>query len=251
VTPPATPPAPAGADLDRLLPPQIRNERFYRAIRRAAAAPGVRTVLEIGASSGGGSTEALVAGALANPEGPPEIHSIEVSKPRFAALVQRYRDYPFVHPHNVSSVPSSAFPSEERVTRFHREVRSKLRNNRLPKVLGWLRQDLAYLAEHPDLDVPGIRLIREQHGIERYDAVCIDGSEFTGEAELEEVYGARLLLLDDTRSYKNWANQRRLARDPAYRRVAWSWWTRNGWSVFERVDPGPAPRAGPPGARGR
>ena len=226
--------APA-SDLDRLLAPQIRGERFYRAIRRVAATPGVRTILEIGASSGGGSTEALVAGALANPAGPPQVHSIEVSAARFGALVQRWRDYPFLHPHHVSSVPSSAFPSEGEVTRFYREVRSKLRNNRLPKVLGWLRQDLAYLAEHPPLDAPGIRRIRAEHGIETFDAVLVDGSEFTGEAELDEVYGARFLLLDDTRSYKNWANQRRLRADPAYRRVAWSFWTRNGWAVFERL----------------
>ena len=228
--------APPVSDLDRLLSPQIKNERFYRAIRRVAATPAVRTVLEIGASSGGGSTEALVAGALANPGGPPQIHSIEISHARFAALVERYREYPFVHPYNVSSVPSSGFPSEDQVARFHREVRSKLRNNRLPKVLGWLRQDLAYLAEHPELDAPGIRRIREQHGIARFDAVLVDGSEFTGEAELEEVYGAPFLLLDDTRTLKNWSNERRLRRDPAYRRVASSFWTRNGWAVFEGIE---------------
>jgi hypothetical protein len=120
------------------------------------------------------------------------------------------------------------------VTRFYREVRSKLRNNRLPKVLGWLRQDLAYLAEHPDLDVAGIRRVKEEAGIEVFDAVLIDGSEFTGAAELPEVYGARFLLLDDTRTLKNWENARRLRADSAYRRFASGWWTRNGWAAFER-----------------
>ncbi len=71
------------------MPPQIKRERFYRAIARAAATPSVRTVLEIGASSGAGSTEALVSGGLANPNGPPAIHTIEVSKPRFEALAER------------------------------------------------------------------------------------------------------------------------------------------------------------------
>ncbi len=221
--------------LDRLIAPQINNERFYRTIRQVAATEGVRTVLEIGASSGGGSTEALVAGALANPGGPPQIHSIEVSRARFGALLERYRSYPFFHGYNVSSVPAASFPSEDEVTRFYRDVRSKLRNNRLSKVLGWLRQDLAYLAEHADLDAPGIRRIREQCGIEVFDAVLIDGSEFTGVPELREVYGARFLLLDDTRTFKNWENARRLRADPAYRRVCSSYWTRNGWAVFERT----------------
>ena len=223
------------AGLDRLIAPQIRNERFYRAIRAVAATPGVRTILEIGASSGGGSTEALVAGALANADGPPAIHSIEISTARFAALVDRYRAYGFLHPHNTSSVPSSSFPGEEEVARFYREVRSKLRNNRLPKVLGWLRQDLGVPRAAPRAR-PRRASGRSatQHAIETFDAVLIDGSEFTGTAELEEVYGARFLLLDDTRTFKNWENQRRLRADPAYRRIASSHWTRNGWAVFER-----------------
>jgi hypothetical protein len=215
--------------------PQIQRGRFYRTIERVAATPGVHSVLEIGASSGAGSTEALVSGALANPGGPPTIHTIEVSKARFGELARRWAAYPFVHPYNVSSIRAADFPVEEDVARFYREVRSKLRNNRLEKVLGWLRQDLAYLREHPDLDAPGIERVRAASGVGTFDAVLIDGSEFTGERELELVLGARFVLLDDTRSYKNWRSQERLRDDPRYRRIAWSWLFRNGWAAFERV----------------
>jgi hypothetical protein len=219
--------------LDRLIAPEIRGDRFWRAIAKVAATPGVRRMLEIGASSGEGSTEAFVAGALKNPDGPPALHSIEVSRTRYAALVERWKAYPFVHCHNVSSVPLECFPSEEEVARFHREVRSKLRKNRLEKVLGWLRQDLDYVREH-GLSRHGIRDIKAARGIATFDAVLIDGSEFTGRAELEAVYGARFLLLDDTRSYKNWDNERRLLDDPAYMLVTKSRWLRNGFAVFER-----------------
>jgi hypothetical protein len=68
-----------------------------------------------------------------------------------------------------------------------------------------------------------------------FDAVLIDGSEFTGERELGLVDGARFILLDDTRSFKNWLGQERLLADSRYRRVAWSWFFRNGWAAFERV----------------
>jgi hypothetical protein len=217
--------------LDRLIPPEITGDRFYRALVEVAATPGVREILEIGASAGGGSTEALVAGALRNPVRP-RIHSIEVSVTRFAALVERWKDAPFVHCYNVSSVPLESFPGEEEVARFHREVRSKLRRNRLEKVLGWLRQDLDYVRAH-GLSRHGIREIKAQHALAGFDAVLIDGSEFTGRAELDEVYGARFLMLDDTRSYKNWDNARRLAADPAYRLVSKGRWTRNGYAVFE------------------
>jgi hypothetical protein len=221
--------------LDRLLPPQVKHDSFYRAIIRVAARPDVRTVLEIGASSGGGSTEALVNGALKNPAGPPAIHSIEVSTARIGEFLTRWKDYPFVHGYNVSSVPAASFPTAEEVTRFYREVRSKLRNVRLEKVLGWLAQDLDYLAQHPELSVPGIRRIKDAARIAVFDAVLIDGSEFTGRMEMEEVYGARILMLDDTRSYKNWDNLKRLEQDPQYRRLARSRWTRNGWAIFERM----------------
>ncbi len=221
--------------LDNLIPPQVKNDGFYTAIVKVAATPGVKTILEIGASSGEGSTEALVNGALKNPGGPPQIHSIEVSKARIGQFLDRWKDYPFVHGYNTSSVETAGFPTRETVTRFHREVRSKLRNVKLEKALGWLEADLEYLRAHPDLDAPGIRRIKEAAKIAVFDAVLIDGSEFTGEAELPEIYGARFIMLDDTRSYKNWNNQKRLDEDGAYRCVKRSRWTRNGWAVFERV----------------
>ena len=76
--------------------------------------------------------------------------------------------------------------------------------------------------------------MRAQHGIEIFDAVLIDGSEFTGRAELDEIYGARFVLLDDTLTFKNWENARRLLADPAYRLVRADPATRNGFAVFER-----------------
>lgn len=219
--------------LDRLISPEIEGDRFYRAITAVGATSGVREILEIGSSSGAGSTEAWVEGALRNPERP-RLHCIEVSRARFAALVERWREHDFVHCYNVSSVPLESFPGEDEVARFHREVRSRLRRTPLPTVLEWLRQDIEYVAEN-GLSRHGIREIKEQHGIETFDAVLIDGSEFTGSAELEEVYGARFLLLDDARTFKNWENVRRLEADPAYRLVKKSRWPRNGFAIFERV----------------
>ncbi len=220
--------------LDHLMPPQMKHDGFYRAILKVVATPGVRTILEIGASSGQGSTEALVTGALRNPGGYPVICSIEVSKVRMGSFVDTWKGYPFVRGVNTSSVPGSSFPTEADVTRFYHSVRSKLRNVRLEKVLGWLRQDLEYLAQHPDLDRHGIRQIKAETGITVFDAVLIDGSEFTGRVEMDEVYGAGFLMLDDTRSFKNWDNFVMLAKDPAYRLVKKSRWTRNGWAIFER-----------------
>lgn len=218
--------------LDRLIPAEVTNDGLYAWIARIAATEGVRQILEIGSSSGAGSTEAFVTGALRNPVRP-TLHCMEVSRARFAALADRYAPYDFVRCHNLSSVPLEAFPTPGEIDAFRRRVWTRFRFIKRRTVLEWLQQDLDYLARE-GLSTHGIREIREREGIDRFDAVLIDGSEFTGPAEMDEVYGARFLILDDIRTFKNYDNCRRLASDPAYRLLARSRWTRNGFAVFER-----------------
>jgi hypothetical protein len=219
--------------LDHLIPAEITDDAFCGVIEDVASTDGVHEILEIGSSTGEGSTAAWVRGARRNPT-LPRLHCIEVSIPRHAALVERWSDHSFVHCYNVSSVPVERFPSTSEVEEFYRDVPSRLREFDLATVLGWLRQDIDYLREHA-LSSAGIAQIKDQHGIDRFDAVLIDGSEFTGKAELAEVYGARFLLLDDTETFKNWANARALAADPSYRLVQADASVRNGFALFERA----------------
>lgn len=224
-----------GSELDHLIPPEIKGDAFAEAIEEVASTVGVGEILEIGSSAGDGSTEAWVRGAMRNPVRP-RLHCVEVSIERYGALAERWSEHSFVCCHNVSSIPLERFPSAEDVGRFYREVPSRLREFELETVLGWLRQDMEYLREH-GLSSSGIREIKEQHGIDVFDAVLIDGSEFTGRAELDEVYGARFLLLDDTQTFKNWDNALRLEADPAYRLIRSDPATRNGFAVFEHMRP--------------
>lgn len=222
-----------GPTLDDLIPAEIRDDVFSQIIEEIAATEGVREILEIGSSSGEGSTAAWVRGALRNSVRP-QLHCLEVSVERHAALVAYWGTREFVHCYNFSSVPLESFPSPLEVERFYREVPSRLRDFELDLVLQWLRQDVDYLREH-GLSTAGIADIKEKNGIETFDAVLIDGSEFTGRAELDEVYGARFLLLDDTEAFKNWDNARRLESDPGYRVVLADPTARNGFAVFERL----------------
>jgi hypothetical protein len=218
--------------LDRLIPPEITGDAFHRTLERLAATPGVRTILDIGASSGEGSTAALVAGAARNPDSP-VVHCIEVSVPRHAALERRYRDNENVHCHNVSSVSLERFPTEADVDAFRRGTWTRFRFIRRSLVMGWLRQDIDYVEQH-GLSRNGVREILDRFGIDRFDLVVIDGSEFTGRAELEDASGSRFIALDDVRTFKNYDNRRRLERDGSYRRIA-AGRLRNGFAVFERI----------------
>lgn len=222
-----------GRGLDVVIPPEIKDDAFYRAIVRVASTPGIAHILEIGSSSGAGSTEAFVTGIRANADRP-ALHCIEISAPRYEALVRRYAADDFVHCYRASSVPLDAFPSEDEVVAFYGTMDSKLRSFPLDRVIGWLRQDIEYVSKQ-GVPTSGIRMIAGALGIEHFDVVLIDGSEFTGIPELQEVYGAGVILLDDICTYKNFSNFQRLSKDPGYRLVESSETPRNGYAVFERV----------------
>ncbi|HEX8521726.1 MAG TPA: glycosyltransferase [Tepidisphaeraceae bacterium] len=219
---------------DRLIPPEIKDDPLYVLIERLAAEPTVRTMLEIGSSAGEGSTAAFVAGIRAS-DPTKQLFCMEVSKARFDALRQRYAADAFVKPFNVSSVPAEKFPSEEQVARFYRSTPTALNHYPLEQVLSWLRADVDYLRVS-QVQQNGIEQIKHAAGIGRFDLVLIDGSEFTGSAELDLVHGAGLILLDDTRAYKNYDNFQRLFRDPQYQLIVSAPAVRNGFALFKRMD---------------
>ena len=119
--------------------------------------------------------------------------------------------------------------------RFQRDTPSS-KFSRIPtrEVLRWLEQDRDYLLEE-DLSTSGIQHIKASNGIDTFDVVLIDGSEFTAQAELEEIYGAKFIILDDICSFKNYANYHRLRSDPLYRLIIESHDLRNGFASFERL----------------
>lgn len=220
------------SELDLVIPPEIKNDEFYYLIRKLAAEEHLDAVLEIGSSAGGGSTEAFVTGLRQNPDSP-RLFCMEVSKPRFAELKTRYAQDPFVHPYNVSSVPPAAFPEEKEVELFYRYIPTALNNYPLEQVLGWRVQDLEYI-QQSGVETEGIEMIKRKNSIDTFDMVLIDGSEFTGKAELDRVYGARIILLDDINGFKNYANYKRLKEDSSYRLIAENWQLRSGYAAFVR-----------------
>jgi glycosyltransferase involved in cell wall biosynthesis len=220
------------SELNRVIAPEIEGDAFYDIIVRLAADETVRTVLEIGSSSGGGSTKAFVAGLSRNP-GSPKLFCIEISKPRFQQLRETYSSYPFVHCYNRSTVRAEQFPTPDMVISFYNEVASSLRRFPLPRVLDWLRQDIQYVRES-GVEAGAIEQIKADHAIDVFDMVLIDGSEFTGQIEFELIRGAGLILLDDTNTFKCHAVRQTLLDDPMYDLVADDRELRNGYSVFRR-----------------
>ncbi|MBF2073930.1 MAG: glycosyltransferase [Synechococcales cyanobacterium C42_A2020_086] len=225
----------SNSELNYLIAPEIKNDEFYSAIQRLARRSDVKTVLEIGSSSGGGSTEAFVKGLRSNPN-QPQMFCMEVSQPRFAALQACYANDPFVHCYNVSSIPVEQFPTATEIAAFYDTYQTPLRNFPKEQVLGWLQQDIDYVST-TQVPQDGISRIKVDHQIDYFDLVLIDGSEFTGNLELDAVYGAKFILLDDICTYKNYYSHRRLLADPNYSLVALNTTLRNGYSIFRKIEP--------------
>jgi len=220
---------------DRLIAPEILGDAFYKALKGLGMFEDLKHVVEIGSSSGEGSTKALVSTLRLNRHRP-ALYCLEVSRARFAELQRAYRKYDFVHCYNMSSVVSSRVAREDEIRAFYETHTTALNQYDLATIFGWRAEGVQYLKEHPELDRDGIIEIKKANGIEHFDLVLIDGSEFTGSPELDDVYGAKIICLDDTNAFKCYAARQRLMSDPLYENLADDQTLRNGYSIFCRVD---------------
>ncbi|MCW5314786.1 glycosyltransferase [Nostoc sp. KVJ3] len=220
------------SQLNSLIDPEIKNDELYNTIQAIAAEAQISNILEIGSSSGSGSTEAFVKGIRKNPK-KPLLYCMEVSEVRFSVLQQTYSYADFVKCYNLSSIDIDDFPSEEDVINFYRKHKTNLNNYPLDEVIRWLHQDIDYV-KSSSVSGNGIRKIKEENNIDYFDLVLIDGSEFTGNIELDEVYGAKIIILDDINSLKNYEAHHRLLDDENYILVRKNFELRNGYSIFKK-----------------
>ena len=224
------------SQLNSLIDPEIKDDELYNIIQKLSATSNIKNILEIGSSSGGGSTEAFVKGIQDNPC-KPSLYCMEVSQVRFKQLQQTYSYNSFVKCYNLSSIAVESFPSKSEVTEFYNKNKTNLNKYPLDEVLRWLDQDIEYV-KNSGVSGNGIKKIKEANNIDYFDLVLIDGSEFTGNVELDEVYGAKIIILDDANSFKNHESHQRLLKDEDYILVRQNFTLRNGYSIFKRKDLG-------------
>jgi hypothetical protein len=217
-----------------LIPPEIKNDKLYNALVALGLDTSLHTYIEIGSSSGEGSTEALVSGIRQRKEvNGVRLFCMELSRPRFTKLVANYCDDKFLKPYNLSSVCLKDFPSKIEVSWFYTNTRTNLNAHALEVVLGWLDQDIEYVRESC-LDIFGIEIVKSANAIAEFDMAFIDGSEFTGERELLKLLGAKYIVLDDVNAHKNFNSYRILRNHTSYQLFAEDLNLRNGFAIFVR-----------------
>jgi hypothetical protein len=213
-----------------LIPAEIRpGDGLYEEIYMIASYAETQSILDIGASSGEGSTAAIVKGIFDKPRDcSGEVFAIEPSPARYSALKARYEKCAFVHP--VWGIAAGL----DQVASYESIRKSTQHKFPVEQVLGWLAEEQALNKEN---NVPD-RMIERICGFaladEPFDLVVIDGSEFTADAELDLVWGARHIALDDICVFKNARNYARLLESHEYGLRHAKLDVRNGWAVFYR-----------------
>jgi hypothetical protein len=225
-----------------LIAPEITNGTFFDLIQDISSRKDVVNIIEIGSSSGEGSTRALVESLSKVLDDPKSVHCLEVSKERFEKLSNYLKiDSRFIA-HRISSVMISDFPEFEFIENFHKKTNSKLNKYHLDTIKSWYEKDIAYLRNNPELvpknsmniSVGGIEWIKDKYNLEKFDFVIIDGGEFSGFREFEYVKGANFIALDDVNSFKCHQAFKALEADSLYRCVDSDLNDRNGWAIFQK-----------------
>src|SRR6266849_1343399 len=186
-----------------------KNDEFFHAIQDLMRAEDIKAALIIGAAWGEGSTEALLAGAFENKNGP-SVFCISGSRHRFIGFRRTSAKPASVKWYGLSSSSPGNLPEEVEET---------------------------------------VKKIKEENQIDVFDLLLIDGSEVSdhlaGNGSLnKELYGARVVVLDDIHSRYNQENYDGLLRNAAYVLVDVNPGLRNGHAIFEKVSSGDRRKAG-------
>ena len=224
------------SSMDDVIAPEIVNDPFACWISDICGRREVRSIIEIGSSSGDGSTQAILMGIKDRSDlSEMIICCFELSQVRFENLEKNVSTFDIVYAYNLPSIASSEFPSEDEVEKFMVDCDGPLQSLPVERVVGWLRQDIEYV-RRSGRDINGISAVKLRHNLETFDAAIIDGSEFTGAVELRYLIGSKYILLDDTETFKCRSAYEQLSSDVRYNCVAYDPKLRNGYAIFERID---------------
>jgi len=211
---------------------EILNDELYSNIVSLVKSRKPSTILEIGSGSGNGSTQAFIEGM----SGLGMLYCLEIADSEYADLLKNTETHKNIYAYQLSSVPIRKFMSEKDVRKFFKEYpNSNPCQYGIDRVLGWLAGTIANVNKTPDQKNHGIGYIKKTHNIKTFDMVLIDGSPFSARAELKNIMGAKIIILDDTEDIKNMESKSILFKNKKYQLLVENKKLRNGYAIFERI----------------
>lgn len=187
----------------------------------------LNSILVVGAGCGDGTVQAIVS-AYHNLK-PNVLFCIESNQENFEKLEKKYAH--ISRSYNCSSVSTSNYITERELTAFYKYVPSVMNNFPLELFTEALRNEKCYLdSSHRSHDC--ISEIKLSQNIDHFDFVVLDGSIFSGEADLNAVYGSTYIFLTSVKSIKDYANFKKLSEDENYILLLSNTIPRAGYALF-------------------
>lgn len=195
------------------------NDPFGQAL--AKYSKGLRNGLEIGGGTGDGSTQCIQTDKL---------FSIEINPERIGRHRMNLDAKGGVSVQG-SAVVRGLWMNKFDILEFYTNRKTNLNQYSSETVLGWYSECLDLAKPY---ETNAIEDIHFDHNVD-FDFVLIDGSPFSGEAELRCVRPflaeKAVIALDDINDIKNWDNYHKL-KDHA--KLLWEDWSvRNGAAIFQ------------------
>jgi len=212
--------------------PQIYKDEFSYMIQKILNTYTITNLLEIGSSSGEGSTSTIVKSLgkkIYN------LYLLEIDPLRNKLLKLKYKKNSMVLVLPYSSISISEYPTANEVIKFYTENSTNLNRYDIQIVLKWLKDEKIFLKSLEVRDICGIDYVKDQFGIKFFDFVLIDGSEFTGYAEFQHIIGAKFILLDDVNAFKTNKAYNQLLANSGYKLYYENLKLRNGSAIFQRI----------------
>jgi len=210
--------------------PEILDDKLFYKIIDLIKTEKPRSIIEIGSATGLGSTQAFIRG-IRESGANSTLCCIESVLPRYNALVANTSKYGFVRQIRASSVPSTSLMTEQQIDEFwHQNPNLNIRQYSLEMIKSWRTEDIQEAADIPH---NGIKIAKEILGCDVPEMALIDGSAFSGYAELIELWGTKIIILDDVMDIKNLSSYKKLSMDESYVMIEEDRSYRNGYAVFK------------------
>ena len=222
-------------------PEIVKGDPLYELIVSEIVEKKPKKLVEIGSANGLGSTQAFIEGVLeVGDVENVDLFCIEAHPERFNELMTNLQEHrEFAHPVRGCSVDIDGYVTEEYIEEFMRTAGYQyniVRYHSVDTVKKWREEELQMIgAEETPQNV--FAYLEKMHGVtaDDIDMVLIDGSAFTGLADLAKVLGAKTIIMDDTMDIKCRDAMDVLLVAPMYRCVTKDDKHRNGYAVFERI----------------
>jgi hypothetical protein len=195
------------------------HDSFGKAL--AKYSEGLDVGLEIGGGTGDGSTQCIGTKRLFSIENHPNRigrHSMNLSARGGVSI-------------NGTATISKLWMNQLDIAEFYGTNKTTINQYPLDQVLGWYHECVEFAQPY---STNAIEDIHFEHNVD-FNFVLIDGSPFSGEAELRCVRPflaeKAIIALDDINDIKNWANYHKLK---GFAKLLWEDWSvRNGAAIFE------------------